>query len=82
MTLLQPHLGEPRCQELRNSPFRPSSLFNSQLVIIKEGEAFLLKKGTLTGFRILSKQALLWSPQQEKRLLQETLLWGQLFPKQ
>ena len=44
MTLLQPHLGETRRQELRNSPFRHSSLFKSQLV--KEGEDFLLKKGT------------------------------------
>ena len=40
MTLLQPHLGETRCQELRNSSFWPSSLFKSQLV--KEGEDFLL----------------------------------------
>ena len=44
MTLLQPQLGETRCQELRNSPFWHSSLFKSQLV--KEGEDFLLKKGT------------------------------------
>ena len=44
MTLFQPHLGETRCQELRNSPFWQSSLFKSQLV--KEGEDFLLKKGT------------------------------------
>ena len=44
MTLLQPHLGETRCQELRNLPFWHSSLFKSQLV--KEGEDFLLKKGT------------------------------------
>ena len=44
MTLLQPHLGKTRCQELRNSPFWHSSLFKSQLV--KEGEDFLLKKGT------------------------------------
>ena len=43
MTLLQPHLGETRHQELRNSPFW-HSLFKSQLV--KEGEDFLLKKGT------------------------------------
>ena len=43
MTLLQPHLGEMRRQELRNSPFW-HSLFKSQLV--KEGEDFLLKKGT------------------------------------
>ena len=75
MTLLQPHLGDMRRQELRNSPFWPSSLFKSQLV--KEGEDFLLKKGTSKD----SKQALSWSPQQEKRLLQETPLWGQL-PKQ
>ena len=44
MTLLQPQLGETRCQELRNSPFWHSSLFKSQPV--KEGEDFLLKKGT------------------------------------
>ena len=44
MTLLQPHLGETRRQELRNSPFWHSSLFKSHLV--KEGEDFLLKKGT------------------------------------
>ena len=44
MTLLQPHLGETRRQELRNSPFWHSSLFKSQPV--KEGEDFLLKKGT------------------------------------
>ena len=44
MTLLHPHLGETRRQELRNSPFLHSSLFQSQLV--KEGEDFLLKKGT------------------------------------
>ena len=44
MTLLQPHLGETRCQELRNSSFWDSSLFKSQLM--KEGEDFLLNKGT------------------------------------
>ena len=44
MTLLQPNLGITRRQELRNSPFWHSSLFKSQLV--KEGEDFLLKKGT------------------------------------
>ena len=42
MTLLQPHLGETRCQELRNLSFWPPSLFKSQLV--KEGEDFHLKK--------------------------------------
>ena len=36
MTLLQPHLGEKRRQELRNLPFCPPTLFKSQLV--KEGE--------------------------------------------
>ena len=46
MTLLQPQLGDTRCQELRNSLFGPSFLFKSQLV--KEGEDFLLKKGTST----------------------------------
>ena len=43
-TLLQPHLGHTRRQELRNSPFWPSSLCKSQLV--KQGEDFLLKKGS------------------------------------
>ena len=44
MTLLQPHLGETRRQELRNSSFWDPSLFKSQLV--KKSENFLLKKGT------------------------------------
>ena len=44
LTHLQPQSGEKRRQELRNSPFWHSSLFKSQLV--KEGEDFLLKKGT------------------------------------
>ena len=43
-TLLQSHLGDSRRQELRNSPFWPSPIFKSQLV--KDGEDFLLKKGT------------------------------------
>ena len=43
MTLLQPQLRETRRQELRKSFWDPS-LFQSQLV--KEGEDFLLKKGT------------------------------------
>ena len=30
MTLLQPHLGDLRCQELRNSPFWRTPLFKSQ----------------------------------------------------
>ena len=49
MTLLHPHLGETRCQELALLAFL------SQLV--KGGEDFLLKKGTSkdSGFRILSK---------------------------
>ena len=44
MALLQPKLGEMRCQELGNLPFWYSSLFKSQQV--KAGEDFLLKKGT------------------------------------
>ena len=51
MTLLQPHLGDTRHQELRNSPFWPSSLFKSQLV--KEGENFLLKKAPVKMLRVL-----------------------------
>ena len=44
MALLEPQLGDTRHQELRNSSFWDHSLFQSQLV--KEGEDFLLKKGT------------------------------------
>ena len=51
MTLLQPHLGDSRRQELRNWPFWPSPLFKSQLV--KDGEDFLLKKGTPRTLRVL-----------------------------
>ena len=51
MTLLQPHLGNSRREELRNSPFWPTPLFRSQLV--KDGEGFLLKKGTLKILRVL-----------------------------
>ena len=51
MTLLQPQIGETRCQELRNSPFWHSSLFKSPLV--KEGEDFLLKKAPLKTHRVL-----------------------------
>ena len=50
MTLLQPHLGDTRRQELRNAPFWPSSVFKSQLV--KEGEDFLLKKAPLKTHRL------------------------------
>ena len=41
MTLLQPHLGETRRQELRNASWLPS-LFKSQL--LKEGKTSFLKK--------------------------------------
>ena len=44
MTLLQPHLGDSRRQELRNSPFWPTPLLKSQ--VVKDREDFLLKKGT------------------------------------
>ena len=57
MTLLQPQLGETRRQELRNSSFWDPSLFQSQLV--KEGEDFLLKKGT-------SKDSQSFGPYQNK----------------
>ena len=51
MTILQPHLGDLRCQELRNSPFWSTPLFKSQLV--KDGEDFLLKKAPLKQPRAL-----------------------------
>ena len=50
MTLLQPHLGDSR-SKLRNSPFWPTPLFNSQLV--KDGKDFLLKKAPLKIHRVL-----------------------------
>ena len=59
MTPLQPHLGDTRRHELRNSPFWPSSLFKPQLV--KEEEDFLLRKD-LT-------QSLGWIINQEKSKL-------------
>ena len=51
MTLLQPHLGDSRRQELRNPPFWPTPLFKSQLM--KDGEYFLLKKAPLKTLRVL-----------------------------
>ena len=51
MTLLQPHLGDSRCQELRNSPFWPSPLFKSQLV--KGEEDLLPKKAPLKTLKVL-----------------------------
>ena len=50
MTLLYPHIGETKRQELSNSPLWHSSLFKSQLV--KEGEDFLLKKAPLKTLRV------------------------------
>ena len=44
MTLLEPHIGDLRQQEVRSSPFWSTPLFKSQLV--KDGEEFLNKKGT------------------------------------
>ena len=40
MTLLEPHFGDSKRQELRSPPFWPTPLFKSQLV--KDGEEFLL----------------------------------------
>ena len=51
MTLLQLHVGDSRCQELRNVPLCPTPLFKSQLV--KDGEDFLLKKAPLKTLMVL-----------------------------
>ena len=51
MTLRQPHLGDSRRQELRNSPFWPTPLLESQL--LKDGEDSLLKKAPLKIHRVL-----------------------------
>ena len=82
MTLLQPHLGDSRHQELRNSPFWPSPLFKCQLV--KEGEEFLLKKAPLKNHRVLDpiKISPFVVPTIRKRLLLEAPLWGQHFTRQ
>ena len=50
ITLLQPHLGDTRRHELRNSPFWPSSLFTSPLV--KEAEGLFSKKTPLKNHRV------------------------------
>ena len=43
MTLLQPHLGETRCQELRNVFFWPPSLFKSQTSFLKKAPQKILR---------------------------------------
>ena len=50
MTLLQPHLGDSRHQELRNSHFWPSALFRSQSRMEKTSS---LKKAPLKSRRVL-----------------------------
>ena len=50
MTLLQPHLGDSRRQELRNSPFWPTPLFRSQSRMEKTSS---LKKAPLKIHRVL-----------------------------
>ena len=50
-TLLQPHLGDSRHQELRNSPFWPTHLFKSQFV--KDGKTSSLRKAPLKIYRVL-----------------------------
>ena len=49
MTLLQPHLGDSRCQELRNLPFWPTPLFRSQSRMEKTSS---LKKAPLKTLRV------------------------------
>ena len=84
MTLLQPHLGDSRRQEQRNSPFLPTPLFRLQLV--KDGEDFLLKKGTPENTLSVSDPIkiipVMVPTTIKKRLLQEMSLWGQFLPKQ
>ena len=50
MTLLQPHLGDSRRHELRNSPFWPTPLFRSQSRMQKTSS---LKKAPLKIYRVL-----------------------------
>ena len=84
MTLLQLHLGDSRCQELRNSPFWPTPLFKSQLV--KDGEDFLLKKSTpkdSQGFGPYQNKPFRGPHHNEKRgSYRKRPLWGQFLTKQ
>ena len=38
ITILEPHLGDLRCQELKNSPFWPTPLFKSQQDALRESK--------------------------------------------
>ena len=81
MSLLQPHLGDSRHQELRNLPFRPTPLFKSQFV--KDGEDFLLKKGTpkdSQGFGPYQNKPFHGPHHNKKRGSYRK--WGQLLPNQ
>ena len=83
MTLLQPHLGDSRHQELRNSPFWPTPHFKSQLV--KDGEDFLLKKAPLKTLRVLDpiKTSPFMVPTTtRKEAPTGNALWGQFLSKQ
>ena len=52
MTHLQHHLEQTRCQELRNSPFWSSPLF--QFKLVKEGAEFHRKKAPRKTVRVLN----------------------------
>ena len=83
MTLLQPHLVDSRCQELRNSPFWPTALFKSQLM--KDGEDFLLQKCTpkdSQGFGPYQSKPFRGPHHNKKRGSYRKRPWGQFLSKQ
>ena len=83
MTLLQPHIGETRRQELRNPPFWHSSLLKSQLV--KEKEDFLLKTDTSKdsqGFVPYQNKPFRGPHNKKRGSYRKCPIWGQLLTKQ
>ena len=80
MTLLQPHLGDSRRQELRNSPFWPTPLFKSQSRMEKTS----LKKAPLMTLRVLdpTKTSPFMVPTTRKETPTGNALWGLFLSKQ
>ena len=77
MTLLQPHLGDSRRQELRNSPFWPTPRFKSLPPLKKHPQ-------TVTGFWIISKTSPFVVPTTIRKEASTGIipLWGQFLSKE
>ena len=83
MTVLQPHLGDSRCQELRNSHFWPTSLFRSQSRMEKTSS---LKKAPLKIHRVLdpikTSPFVVPTTIRKEAATGNAPVWGQFLPKQ